>query len=115
MEDENIINSSTKGHILFVGEEKEYKPKKHVLNFRLRTDESYPQILEFTLYDKGIEKLKSRISEGDQVLIKFNVKGREYNERVYHTLQPWSIEVLKELETKEDEEENDFDDEDVPF
>ena len=49
------------------------------------------------------------------MLIKFNVKGREYNERVYHTLQPWSIEVLKELETKEDEEENDFDDEDVPF
>ena len=87
------------------------------MDFRLRTDESYPQVIEFTLYDKGIDKLGDKIEEGSQVFIKYNVKGREWNERYYHTLQPCSIEVLKELEKEpeEPEVESDLDDEDVPF
>ena len=116
MEDNNEIMSQTKGHIVSVSDVNEYKPGKRVLDFRLRTDESYPQVLEFTLYDKGIDKLGDKIEEGSQVFIKYNVKGREWNERYYHTLQPWSMRVIETIADPEPEVEHDVDlDEDVPF
>ena len=110
------ITGLTRGHIVSVSEVNEYKPGQKVLDFRLRTDEAYPQVLEFTLYNKGIELHSDKIEEGNQVVLNYNLKGREYNDRIYHSLHPWSIRVIKAMEpVATAEPENDFDDEDVPF
>lgn len=95
-----IVNT-TKGEIITKSEPKEYKAGKFLQTFTLRTDEAYPTMLEFTLYDKGIAELSEKINEGSTIAIKFNVRGREYNERIYFTLQPWNIEVLNDSASEE--------------
>ena len=100
---EIVIESSTCGVILGI-ETKEYAPDKNVMNFRFRTSEEYPQELEFTLYDKGIEKFKNFIKEGAVANIRFNIKSREYNERLYFSLVPWFVDIVENNENFEEEE-----------
>ena len=116
MEDTLEISSVTHGHVVSVSDINEYRPGKKVMDFRLRTEEKFPQVIEFTLYDKGIENHKDKIEVGNELAIKFNVKGREYNDRIYHSLAPWSVELIKEMEVPSSEPaEEDPLDEDVPF
>jgi hypothetical protein len=119
MTEDNIGSNITQvhGHIESIGKPKIYGDGKKLINFRLKTQESYPTILEFTLYEKGIQKLGDKIWEGNEVIIKFNLKGREYNDNIYHSLVPWSIEVMEGQESKKEAEDvSDPDlDEDVPF
>ena len=35
-----------------------------------------------------------QIKEGDQVLVKFDVRGREYNDRYYVDLNAWRVEKM---------------------
>jgi hypothetical protein len=103
---------------------REYGDGKELMNFRLRTSENYPQELEFTMYDGQIKKFKGYINDGAVLNIKFNLKAREYNERIYFTLQPWWMEEVKSEKPTDDEnfeEEKSQvdggleDEEDVPF
>lgn len=117
MKEEKVGSNITQvhGHIVSISEPKKYGDDKILINFRVRTEESYPTVLEFTLYEKGIEKIGDKVSEGNEVVVKFNIKGREYNDNIYHSLVPWSIEVLK-LGGSDVEVARDPDlDEDVPF
>jgi hypothetical protein len=98
------IESSTCGVILSTAT-KEYSNDKFVQNFRFRTSEEYPQELEFTLYNKGIEKFKEYIKEGAVASIRFNIKSREYNERIYFSLVPWFIEIVEGNDDEAFEEE----------
>lgn len=119
MSEENIGTNITQvhGHIESIGELKTYGDGKKLINFRLKTQESYPTLLEFTLYEKGLQKLGDKIWEGNEVIIKFNLKGREFKDNIYHSLVPWSIEVVEGQESKRDAESSDDPDldEDVPF
>jgi len=119
MSEEKIGSNITQvhGHIESIGKPKTYGDGKKLISFRLRTKETYPTTLEFTLYEKGIQKLGDKIWEGNEVIVKFNLKGREYNDNIYHSLVPWSIEVVEGHECKREAENvSDPDlDEDVPF
>jgi hypothetical protein len=111
------ITNITKGEVITKSEKKEYSSGKFLQTFRLRTDEAYPTMLEFTMYDKGIADLSEKIEVGSVLIVKFNVKGRDYNDRLYFTLQPWSVEVLEGQETKEETTHDDSGlvEEDNPF
>lgn len=113
-----------KGHIVSVSKPHEYQEGKSVQDFRLRTDEAYPTVIELSMYNNQIKKFGDMIEEGNQIAVKFNIKGREYNERIYHSLVPWSVEVLSEIDIDEDKKRIEEkakddnvveDDEDVPF
>jgi len=122
MEENNNIEeiknaNSAKGVVVSVSPKREYRPGDNLLEFRLRTDDAYPQVFEFVMYDKGITKFEDKIAEGNTLGIRFNIKAREYNDNFYYSLVPWSVELLQVLAvaTPEEPEEDGVDESNVPF
>jgi len=111
---ESKTSTIVHGHIVSVEEPIKYGGDKNLVKFRVRTEEQFPSVLEFTLFDKGIEKLGQHVDEGNEVLIKFNLKGKEFKEKIYHQLVPWSIEVLSHPAQDHVGVDEDLE-EDVPF
>jgi hypothetical protein len=115
---EEIRNASTaKGVVVSISPKREYRPGSNLLEFRLRTDDAYPQVIEFVIYDKGISKFEDKIAEGNTLGIRFNIKAREYNDNFYYSLVPWSVELLQVLAVASSDEpkEDEVDESDVPF
>lgn len=61
--------------------------------FVLTTAEQYPSDVKFSALKEKSEQLNG-IKEGDQVLVKFDVRGREYNDRYYVDLNAWRVEKM---------------------
>jgi hypothetical protein len=111
----SVSQNITEGTVNTVSAINEYKPGKRLLNFRLLTDDEYPQMYEFTMYDKAIDKHLNKIIQGAKLKVQFNIKSREYNERLYFSLVPWSIESLSAVEPEVSQAVDSDIDEDVPF
>lgn len=88
---------------------------KRLINFRLKTHDEYSTMLEFTLFNDKIDKHMAKLAVGNKLKVQYNVKGKEFNERIYHTLNAWAIELLSGNEAEVANQSNDdFDiDEDV--
>ena len=61
--------------------------------FVVTTAEQYPSDVKFSALKEKSDQL-SQIKEGDQVLVKFDVRGREYNDRYYVDLNAWRVEKM---------------------
>lgn len=112
-----VSKNITEGTVNEVSDINEYKPGKKLLNFRLKTDDEYSTMLEFTIFNDKIDKHLPKLVEGNKLKVQYNIKGNDYNGRIYHSLTPWSIELLNgnELEPQVKQDVNRDLDEDVPF
>lgn len=61
--------------------------------FVVTTAEQYPSDVKFSALKEKSDQLNG-IQEGDQVTVKFDVRGREYNDRYYVDLNAWRVEKL---------------------
>ena len=61
--------------------------------FVITTAEQYPSDVKFSALKEKSEQLNG-IQEGDQVTVKFDVRGREYNDRYYVDLNAWRVEKM---------------------
>ncbi len=61
--------------------------------FVVTTAEQYPSDVKFSALKEKSDQL-GQIKEGDQVLVKFDVRGREYNDRYYVDLNAWRVEKM---------------------
>lgn len=61
--------------------------------FVITTAEQYPSDVKFSALKEKSDQL-GQIKEGDQVVVKFDVRGREYNDRYYVDLNAWRVEKL---------------------
>ena len=61
--------------------------------FVITTAEQYPSDVKFSALKEKSDQLNG-ITEGDRVNVKFDVKGREYNDRYYVDLNAWRIEKM---------------------
>src|SRR6056297_494231 len=61
------------------------------------SDGKYPQDIKLEVIKDNISKL-SNISVGDNVDVKFNLRGSEYNGKFYTNLQAWDISVNEDGE-----------------
>lgn len=80
-----------KGKIKSVGNTENKSAKFSIRTFIIETKDKYPQLLEFQLINNNtfiIDPYRA----GDEVDVHFNLNGREYNGRVYNSLQAWKIE-----------------------
>ena len=101
--------------------------------FVLETDENYPQLVKLELVQDKCDVISS-YKEGDEVIVHFNVRGREWknpkNELVYFTsLGAWRLERVsasesagisapieeKNLITTQEEPPADNSEDDLPF
>ena len=61
--------------------------------FVISTAEQYPQQVKFTAVKDKCEKLEG-IKEGDLVEVKFDVRGREWNDKYFVDLNAWDIKKM---------------------
>jgi single-strand DNA-binding protein len=61
--------------------------------FVVTTAEQYPSDVKFSALKEKSDQLAG-LQEGDTVNVKFDVKGREYNDRYYVDLNAWRVEKM---------------------
>ena len=70
----------------------------------LETEEKYPQKVKIEFINSGINSLMDK-KEGQQVKVCFNVRGREWNEKYFVSLNGWRIELLADTSKEPEPEE----------
>lgn len=65
-----------------------------VRKFVVKTKEEYPQTFEFELLNKSVGKVDG-IAMGQEVNVSFSIRGRVWNDKVFHNLTAFGIEPLK--------------------
>jgi hypothetical protein len=71
-----------KGKIKKIFEQQDFPSGFYKREFVITTEEQYPQDVKFTTVKERTEQI-ANLKEGDAVLVKFDVRGNEYNDKFY--------------------------------
>ena len=89
-----MSNLEFKGKVVHVGEAEQVTDsfKKRIL---VVSDEhpDYPQTVPFEFTQNNVDKLDS-VAIGDNVIVSFNLRGREWQGKYFANIQGWKLEVL---------------------
>lgn len=82
--------SKVSGSVYKIEPVREVSDKLKVREFVIKTSETYPQFIKFdTMNDKT--SLLDAIKVGQEVEVFFNLRGREWNDKVFTSLTAWRI------------------------
>lgn len=79
---------------------KEWKKQE----FKLETEDKYPVEIVFTLFGKKLDeiyKAAKALKEGIEVEVHFNISSREFNNRFYHNINAWQVNLLGDTEPED--------------
>ena len=80
-----------KGKIKVLFEQQDFPSGFYKRDFVITTNEQNPQDIKLSALKERVEQLNG-LGEGDEVLVKFDLRGREYNGNYYVDLNAWRIE-----------------------
>jgi hypothetical protein len=80
----------SKGEIQTVGQ-KGFQKREFVIEL---DDAKYPQKVKFSLLSEDYTKLIDEYAEGEKIAVDFNLKGNEWNGKLYNDLVAWRIEAV---------------------
>jgi len=80
-----------KGKIKKIFDQQDFPSGFYKRDFVITTEDQYPQDVKFTATKERTEQI-AKYSEGDAVLVKFDIRGREYNGNFYVDLNAWRVE-----------------------
>lgn len=80
-----------KGKIKKIFDQQDFPSGFYKRDFVITTEDQYPQDVKFTAVKERTEQV-ARLGEGDEVLVKFDIRGREYNGNFYVDLNAWRVE-----------------------
>ena len=80
-----------KGKIKVLFDRQDFPSGFYKRDFVITSNEQYPQDIKFGALKERVEQLEG-LSVEDEVTVKFDVKGREYNGNYYIDLNAWRIE-----------------------
>lgn len=80
-----------KGKIKVLFDRQDFPSGFYKRDFVITSNEQYPQDIKFGALKERVEQLEG-LSVEDEVTVKFDVKGREYNGNYYVDLNAWRIE-----------------------
>ena len=80
-----------KGKIKVLFEQQDFPSGFYKRDFVITTNEQYPQDIKLSALKERVEQLNG-LDEGDNILVKFDLRGREYNGNYYVDLNAWRIE-----------------------
>ena len=80
-----------KGKIKVLFEQQDFPSGFYKRDFVITTTEQYPQDIKLSALKERVEQLNG-MGEGDAILVKFDLRGREYNGNYYVDLNAWRIE-----------------------
>lgn len=70
-------------------DEKSFDSGFKIREFVLRSEEKYPQDIQFVL-QKEKTTLIDQFSDEEMITVKFDLRGRAYNDRYYNSLVVWA-------------------------
>ena len=111
------MNYETDGTIHKIFDTQSFESGFTKREFVVTTDEKYPQQLKLELIKDRCDLLDA-YKVGDRVVVNFNLRGNEYNDKYYVNLQAWALKKLdmKPNSSVELQPEPDvLDGEDLPF
>lgn len=79
-----------KGTIIKIYEVKKISEKFSAQDFVIQTDEKYPQKITFQLSNDKMDLIRP-YTEGSPVNVHFNLRGREWKDKYFNTLEAWKI------------------------
>jgi single-strand DNA-binding protein len=79
------------GKIKMIGEVQNFDSGFVKREFVITTKEQYPQDVKFEVVKEKATDFKQYNKVGDNVDVKFNVRGNEYNGKYYVSLQAWHV------------------------
>ncbi|HHZ96677.1 MAG TPA: DUF3127 domain-containing protein [Flavobacteriales bacterium] len=85
------MSFEVKGKIKVLFDQQDFPSGFYKRDFVVTTNEQYPQDIKFGALKERVEQLNGLV-EGDEVTVKFDVRGREYNGNYYVDLNAWRIE-----------------------
>ena len=104
----------TTGKIKLIGDIQTFDSGFKKLEFVITTNDQYPQDIKFEIVKEKADDFKKFNKVGDMVDVKFNLRGNEWKDKYYVSLQAWSVFKVKEEETvTETNQENEPND--LPF
>ena len=80
-----------KGKVKKIFEQQDFPSGFYKREFVITTEEQYPQDVKFTTVKERTEQI-AKLQEGDAVLVKFDIRGNEYNDKFYVDLNAWRVE-----------------------
>jgi len=81
-----------KGKLILKSEPKQISDKFRVMDFVIQTpDEKYPQSIQFQLLNDRIQEIDN-FTIGEELEVRFDIRGREHNGRYYNSLNAYKIE-----------------------
>ena len=98
------MSYETKGVIVKIFNKEVFSEKFEKREFVIKTDEDYPQFIKFTLSNKLISLL-DEYAEGDDVVVNFNVAGKEGKDgRYWNSLNAWRLRKTKDAPEANEEQ-----------
>ena len=89
----------TTGKIKLIGDIQTFDSGFKKLEFVITTNDQYPQDIKFEIVKEKADDFKKFNKVGDMVDVKFNLRGNEWKDKYYVSLQAWSVFKVKEEET----------------
>ena len=80
------MNFSVKGKLHKVFESQKVSDKLEIRDFVIKTEEQYPQYIKFQLMNDKTSQVDG-FSEGQNIEVSFNLRGRENDGKSYTNLQ----------------------------
>ena len=80
-----------KGKVKKIFEQQDFPSGFYKREFVITTEEQYPQDVKFTTVKERTEQI-AKLQAGDAVLVKFDIRGNEYNDKFYVDLNAWRVE-----------------------
>lgn len=84
------------GTIKQIGELQTFDSGFTKVEFVITTDETYPQDVKFEAVKDKADSFIQYNKVGSKVDVKFNVRGNEYKDKFYVSLQAWHVQSLGE-------------------
>lgn len=85
-----MADSTIKGVIKLIKPINVISDKFSVREFVITTQDKYPQHIIFQTVNDKMDII-APYGEGQEVEVSYNVRGREYNDKYYNTLDAWKV------------------------
>ena len=80
-----------KGTIKVIGEKQTFDSGFQKVEFVITTEDQYPQDVKFEIVQDKCDDFLKYNKVGKKVEVSFNVRGNEYKEKYYVSLQAWKV------------------------
>ena len=93
------MSYKTTGRIIEIGEREQKTEKFTMRIFVIETSDQYPQPIKFQLVNDRCD-IADKLKIGEDVTVHFDIRGNQYQDKVFNNLNAWKIDPLHEQDVE---------------